>query len=37
MEHDLVALVGGVQGVGACGIGYRKKVIDLKSQKLILL
>lgn len=25
MEHDLVALVGGVQGVGACGVGWGTK------------
>lgn len=32
MEHDLVALVSGVQGVGACRVSYRKEVIDSKSQ-----
>lgn len=26
MEHDLVALVGGVQGVSACRVSYRKEV-----------
>lgn len=25
VEHDLVALVGGVEGVGARGVGWRKK------------
>lgn len=34
MEHDLVALVGGVQGVGACRVGWRTEVMDLKSQRL---
>lgn len=34
MEHDLVALVGGVQGVGACRISYRTEVMDLNSPQL---
>lgn len=33
VEHDLVALVGGVQGVGARRIGCRKELKDI----LILL
>lgn len=26
VEHDLIALVGGVEGVGACGISWEGRV-----------
>lgn len=31
MEHDLVALVGGVQGMSACRIGWRREIKDFTT------